>query len=169
MLQNVKNISIIDCFHFCFLLYRMFLCFPTRFHNPHWVSFITNKVSWKTFFTTFHQIEKAPRIKTHWKEPQRASNVKFCHKILEIYLFIVIWNHGNHGNHGTLFFFNTHECQETQFKNPFEGVNGLIGATSTPLSDCFLGNILEIFIDKVFKKSLNFFEKQLVLFCWSLC
>jgi hypothetical protein len=26
------------------------------------VSFITKKVMWKTFFTTFHQIEKSPML-----------------------------------------------------------------------------------------------------------
>jgi hypothetical protein len=30
--------------------------------------------------------------------------------------------------------------------------NGLIGATIAPLGDYFLGNILEIFLEKVFKK-----------------
>ncbi len=33
--------------------------------------------------------------------------------------FGAIWNHGNHG---TLFLFNTHECQETQVKNPFDSI-----------------------------------------------
>jgi len=42
--------------------------------------------------------------------------VKFCHKKLKICLIFSIWNYGNHG---TLSFFNTHECQETQMKNPF--------------------------------------------------
>ncbi len=32
---------------------------------------------------------------------------------------MAIWNHGNHG---TLFLFNTHECQETQTKNPFDPI-----------------------------------------------
>jgi len=54
-----------------------------------------------------------------YKEPQKVSNVRLCHKKLKIYLFIVIWNHDNHG---TLFFFNTHECQETQTKNPFDAI-----------------------------------------------
>ncbi len=45
------------------------------------------------------------------------SDVRICHKKLEIYLFFVIWNHGNHG---PLFLFHTHECQETQIKNPFD-------------------------------------------------
>jgi hypothetical protein len=39
---------------------------------------------------------------------------------LEIFFyFFAIWNHGNHG---TLFFFNTHECKETQIKNPFDPI-----------------------------------------------
>ncbi len=42
-------------------------------------------------------------------------DVWFCHKKLEIYLFIVIWYHGNHG---TLFLLNTHEYQKIQIKNP---------------------------------------------------
>jgi hypothetical protein len=28
----------------------------------------------------------------------------------------------NHGNHNTLLIFNTHECQETQIKNPFDPI-----------------------------------------------
>ncbi len=52
------------------------------------------------------------------------SDVIFCHKKLEIFIFILfyfiaIWNHGNHG---TLFLFNTLECQETQIKNPFDPI-----------------------------------------------
>jgi len=38
------------------------------------------------------------------------------------------------------------------------GVNGLIGTTSAPLGDCFLGNILGFFSKKIFKKIfLNLF------------
>jgi len=54
-----------------------------------------------------------------YKEPQKTSNVRFCHKKLEIYLFIAIWKHGNHG---ILFLFNTHKCQKTQIKNPFDPI-----------------------------------------------
>jgi hypothetical protein len=46
-------------------------------------------------------------------------DVRFCHKKLEIYLFIFIWNYGNHG---TLFLFITPECQENQIKNPFDSI-----------------------------------------------
>ncbi len=47
-------------------------------------------------------------------------------------------------------------------KKYFIGANGLIGATSTLLIDYFLGNIIEIFLEKVFNKiSKNFF----VLLC----
>ncbi len=53
-------------------------------------------------------------VKMRYKEPQRVLDVRFCHKKMEIYLFIAIWNHGNHG---TLFLLSTHECQETQIKN----------------------------------------------------
>ncbi len=35
--------------------------------------------------------------------------------------FLGIWNHVNLG---TLFLFNTHECQETQIKNPFDPILG---------------------------------------------
>ncbi len=58
-------------------------------------------------------------VKTHSKEPQRVLDVKFYHEKLDIYLVFDIWNHGNHG---TLFLFNTHECQETQIKNPFDPI-----------------------------------------------
>ncbi len=47
------------------------------------------------------------------------SDVRLCKKQLEIYLFIAIWKHGNHG---TLFLFNTHEYQETEFKNPLDPI-----------------------------------------------
>jgi hypothetical protein len=33
-----------------------------------------------------------------------------------------------------------------------DGANGLIGAISAPLGDCFLENILKIFSKKIFKK-----------------
>jgi hypothetical protein len=32
--------------------------------------------------------------------------------------------------------------------------NGLIGAASAPLGDYFLGNIIEIFLEKVFKNKI---------------
>jgi hypothetical protein len=44
-------------------------------------------------------------------------DVRLCHKKLD--LFFAIWNQGNHG---TLFLFNTHKCQETQIKNPFDSI-----------------------------------------------
>jgi hypothetical protein len=65
-------------------------------------------------------IEIYIRVKTHSKEPQRASNVRFCHKKIEIYLVLAI---RNHGNHGTLFFFNTQECQN-QIQNLFDSILG---------------------------------------------
>jgi hypothetical protein len=52
---------------------------------------------------------------------EKVLDVIFCHKKLEIYLIFIIWNHGDYG---TLFFFNTHECQETQIKNPFDSILG---------------------------------------------
>jgi hypothetical protein len=48
-----------------------------------------------------------------------TKGVEFYHKKQEIYLFIFIWNYRNHG---TLFFFDTHECQENQIKNPFDPI-----------------------------------------------
>jgi hypothetical protein len=62
------------------------------------------------------------RVKTQSKEPQRVSNVRFCHKKLKI-SFFSIWNHGNHG---TLFLFYTHECQETQIKNSVYPILGFV-------------------------------------------
>ncbi len=35
--------------------------------------------------------------------------------------------------------------------------NGLIGAANAPLGDYFLGNILEIFLEKVFKKKFKIY------------
>jgi hypothetical protein len=58
-------------------------------------------------------------VKTHSKEPQRALDVNFYHKKLKILFFFPI---SNHGNHEKLFLFNTHECQETQIKNPFDPI-----------------------------------------------
>jgi len=52
-------------------------------------------------------------VKTQSKEQEKALDVRFCHKKLEIYLFIAIWN----GNHGTLILSNTDECQKNQIKN----------------------------------------------------
>jgi hypothetical protein len=49
-----------------------------------------------------------------------VSDVKFYHEKLLIFLiFFSIWNYGNHG---TLFFFDTHDYQETQIKNPFDSI-----------------------------------------------
>jgi len=39
-------------------------------------------------------------------------------KTKDFFLF-AIWNYRNHG---TLFFFDTHEYQETQIKNPFDPI-----------------------------------------------
>jgi hypothetical protein len=58
-------------------------------------------------------------VKAQSKEPQMASDVRFCREKLKIYFIFSIWNHGNHG---TLFLFNTHEYQETQIKNPFDPI-----------------------------------------------
>ncbi len=58
-------------------------------------------------------------VKTQSKEPQRVSNVRFYHKNLKFFFLGAIWCHGNHG---TLFIFNTHECQETQTKTPFDPI-----------------------------------------------
>jgi hypothetical protein len=53
------------------------------------------------------------------------------------------------------------------------GANGLIGATSTPLGDCFLGNILGKSLEKslkfIFKNSLYHFIKFFVNFFPKLC
>jgi len=37
-----------------------------------------------------------------------------------MYLVFAIWNHGNHDT--LIFHFNTHECQKTQIKNPFDPI-----------------------------------------------
>ncbi len=41
------------------------------------------------------------------------------------------------------------------------GANKLIGATGTPLGDCFLSIILGIFLGKVFKNFLKIFLKNI--------
>jgi hypothetical protein len=63
-------------------------------------------------------VKESNWVKTRYKEPQRVSNVRFCHKKLKICLFIAIWNHGNHD---TLFFFNTNSI-----KNPFDPILNLV-------------------------------------------
>jgi hypothetical protein len=67
-----------------------------------------------------NQIKDCEGSKHSQRNHKRVLNVRFCHKKLKIFSFS-IWNHGNHG---TLLFFNTHECQENQIKNPFDLILG---------------------------------------------
>jgi hypothetical protein len=67
-----------------------------------------------------NQIKDCEGSKHSQRNHKRVLNVRFCHKKLKIFSFS-IWDHGNHG---TLLFFNTHECQENQIKNPFDLILG---------------------------------------------
>jgi hypothetical protein len=49
------------------------------------------------------------------------------------------------------------------------GVNELKGAISAPLGDYFLGNILKIFLEKVFKKVFKNLKKILCIILLNLC
>jgi hypothetical protein len=59
--------------------------------------------------------------------PKKISSsflTKFPKKFGFFFFFFFFWVSWNHGNHCTLFFFNTHECQETRIKNQFDSILG---------------------------------------------